>query len=634
MTLRAKVIALLLAVFAVYAVVVYAVQRFVLMPGFVELERASATSNVERVVQALQREVELLIPTARDWGSWDDTYAFVVDRNEKYVAANLNAQAMRALGANLLAFYDAAGLRVWGLAYDHEAGAELALGALSAEALPPADPLFGGPAGEDAIGGLYRTDTGPFVVVSSPILTNEAAGPSRGRVVVGRLLDEGAIERLGEQARVQLTAEVLAPGAAVAGGAVEPAGPVAHTPIVLDETGEVTQGRTEVLDLAGDPILRLRVDTPRAIVAQGQVTLNYAALALAMAGLGVLAVLLVTLHQTVLDPLSRLTRYATTIGRQDDSNARLKVDRKDELGVLANELNSMMERLADIRERLLDQSYKSGVAEMASGVLHNIGNAVTPIGVKLTALKRALEDAPAAEVDLARAELADPSTAPERRAALGEFVGLAAQELAAIVKDVAGELDTVRNQVDHIQMILADQQRSTRAERVIAPIEVHRVVEETIRLLPEGLRRHATVEIDPSLARLGRVRASRVVLQQVVSNLLINAAESIRDSGQQADTGRIRIRAFRDAAVVPAAAHLCIEDNGVGIAPEHLARIFERGFSTKARGSGMGLHWSTNTMAALGGHLHAESTGTGHGACFHLLLPLADTTTDSLKDAA
>jgi signal transduction histidine kinase len=48
----------------------------------------------------------------------------------------------------------------------------------------------------------------------------------------------------------------------------------------------------------------------------------------------------------------------------------------------------------------------------------------------------------------------------------------------------------------------------------------------------------------------------------------------------------------------------------------------------------MGLHWSTNTMAALGGHLHAESTGTGHGACFHLLLPLADTTTDSLEDAA
>ena len=129
-------------------------QRFVLLPSFVALERENATRNVERVIQALRRDAELLIPSARDWGNWDDTYQFIVDRNEDYIQANLNAKAMDSLGVNLLAFYETAGSRVWGLAYDHEAEAEMALGELSGERPPPTHPLLGEPGSEDAIAGL------------------------------------------------------------------------------------------------------------------------------------------------------------------------------------------------------------------------------------------------------------------------------------------------------------------------------------------------------------------------------------------------------------------------------------------------------------------------------------------------
>lgn len=635
MSLRQKVVTLLLSVFVVYAALEIAVQRFVLLPSFEALERTSATSNVERVVQALQRDVELLIPSAKDWGNWDDTYAYIEDRNEHYVEANLNEQAMKSLGVNFLAFYDTDGKRAWGLAYDHEAEAEIAIGELMGEALSLPHPLIGEPGSEEPIGGLYRTDAGLFVVASGPILTSEVKGPSRGRVVLGRLLDAAAIERLGEQARVQLSAQVIEPGAGdTMAAATDPEALLPHTPITLEETERVTHGASTVADVTGAPVLRLQVDTPRDIVAQGRATLNYATLSMAVAGGVILLLLLVMLRRTVLDPLSQLTRHATALGTQDDLSARLTLDRKDELGVLAGEFNRMVESLAETRARLLDQSYKSGVAEMASGTLHNIGNAITPLGVKLTNLKRDLQEAPVAEVDMASEELADPATPPERRADLSQFVELAAQELAVAVRKTLGELDAVRGQVDHVQMILADQQRFSRAERVVEQLAPHRVVEESVRLLPEPLKKFVTVEVDPGLAKVSRVRAARVALQQVISNLLINAAESVRESGKKADTGRIRVRTLEESGAEAGLLHLCVEDNGMGIAAENLEKLFERGFSTKQRGSGMGLHWSANTVSALGGRLFAESAGPGQGARMHLLLPMAESSPQPLESAA
>ena len=74
----------------------------------------------------------------------------------------------------------------------------------------------------------------------------------------------------------------------------------------------------------------------------------------------------------------------------------------------------------------------------------------------------------------------------------------------------------------------------------------------------------------------------------------------------------------------PHLAHVRFTDNGQGIPAEALPRLFERGFTSKARGSGIGLHWCANTMAAMGGRIHATSDGPGRGACVHLLLPLAD----------
>ncbi len=177
MSLKSKIITLLFCVFGAFAIVEYTVQHFVLLPAFVLLERTAAIKNTERALYALDREVELLIPSATDWATWDDTYQFMADRNAEYIESNLNFKAMESLNVNLLEFYNLDGTRLWGMAYDLETEKELHLGELSEDRLGPGSLLLGNSGKEDTVAGIYLTSEGVFLIASRPILTSKGDGP-------------------------------------------------------------------------------------------------------------------------------------------------------------------------------------------------------------------------------------------------------------------------------------------------------------------------------------------------------------------------------------------------------------------------------------------------------------------------
>ena len=129
------------------------------------------------------------IPTARAWGIWDEIHGFIVDRNEQHVPSKLNPQAIKSLGVNVLAFYTPDGKRTWGLTYDHETGEEIAASA-SSRPTPSglSHPLLGEPANEGPYCRPVAGGRAPARDGNAPLLTSESRGPSRGRVVVGRLL--------------------------------------------------------------------------------------------------------------------------------------------------------------------------------------------------------------------------------------------------------------------------------------------------------------------------------------------------------------------------------------------------------------------------------------------------------------
>ena len=630
MSLRTRVVIVLLALFGSSSVLAFAIQYSVVYPRFLELESTQATKNVERAVEALQRELDLLIPSIYDWTVWDESYRFVQDRNQAFAQANLNTVALQSLAVNLLAFYDLDGERIWGGTADlsDEGVAEAAK--LMPQHLPADHVLLasgrdeqasGRPRGptEPALAGIYRSEHGPFLLVSKQVLNSAGEGPPKGRVLMARRVGEADVARLGAQARVDLSLSAPAPGAQPLAVTQEP-GRLAQTPIGLTRSAHSLVGETTLMDIGGRPALTLRVTTPRAISARGREALWTSSLSLAVVGGLVMLTLVLLLRRIVLDPLSRLTAHASSLGAGDDLDLRLNIGRKDELGVLADAFDRMMERLAQARQRLLEQSYRAGVAEMASGVLHNLGNAVTPIGVKLTRLQGALREAPVEEVDLALAELAQPGADPDRRRDMQDFLQLAGQELAGLVRRLTRDLGEVQTQVEHVQQILVDQERFSRAERVMESVAVYPLLEETVRLLPDALRARAEIELDPGLRELRPVQASRVALQQIVSNLVINAAEAMPAPRQSGPPGRLHLSGAEELNGEVPMVHLRFADNGSGISAEALPRIFEPGFSTKSRGSGTGLHWTANSVRALGGRISAESAGVGLGACLHLCL--------------
>ena len=151
-----------------------------------------------------------------------------------------------------------------------------------------------------------------------------------------------------------------------------------------------------------------------------------------------------------------------------------------------------------------------------------------------------------------------------------------------------------------MQEILADQQRFSRSARLIETVDMAALIQDVAAGLTPDFKTALHLEITPSVTEIGLVAGSRAALQQVVANLLINGAESILSAGTA--PGCLTVTAEYEELQGQKMVGLRFVDNGGGIDPDHLGRLFERGFSTKNReGSGYGLHWSANTVQALGG---------------------------------
>ena len=607
MKIRSKVAALLATLFVVLGAAAALVATYIVLPSFAELEHADAHTAMRRIDYTLGMELDHLAVSATDWGNWADTYQYVADKNPDFVTANLTPLALRQLGVNVLLIIDRDGNVVRSSELDLEGERPLALDLAARTELPADFPWRADLSGGGPDRGLLRTNRGILMLAAAPVLDGRGQGPARGMVILGRLLSPAVVTDIG--ARAQATLSMLPPS---------PSGMREQ----LIESEVIAYIYRTFDDLYGRPAMTLRVDIPRTITARGRSAVRYASAYLVGAALVVVILLMLALDRMVLGPLSVVTRHAVAVGQDTDLTTRLGLSSQDEIGVLGREFDRMVERVAESRTQLVDQSYQAGFAELAKGVLHNLGNAMTPIGVRLAKLAERLRLAPADDARQALAELKEQVPDAQRRADLEEFARLACGELALAVCGAREDLTVMQGQANAIQSMLTEQMRPARNQQVIEPVRLTELVAQSLEIVPDGCRQRLTVETD-ALHTLGVVRVARTVLRLVLQNLIINAADAVRDAGK--DRGVLRVSAEIVGAAERGELHLHCRDDGIGIAADNLQRVFEKGFSTKSRetNQGIGLHWCANALNALGGRIWAESDGPGRGACLHFTVPLA-----------
>jgi signal transduction histidine kinase len=276
-----------------------------------------------------------------------------------------------------------------------------------------------------------------------------------------------------------------------------------------------------------------------------------------------------------------------------------------------------------IHKQLLTTSRMAGMADVATNVLHNVGNVLNSVNVLTTSIATHVKKSRVAAVskvaallsqhsDLARFMTDDPNGrhVPDHLERLGTHL---TDEQARLLE----KIKSLSESIQHIKEIVAMQQNYAKVSGLRETGSIADIVEDALRMCGGALARHQ-VEVARRYEDIPPLTLDRHKTLQILFNLIDNASHACWESRADRKWITVTIRRHGDDRV-----QVEVADNGVGIPPENLSRIFTQGFSTRKDGHGFGLHSSVLAAQDMGGGLTARSNAPSPGATFTLELPLA-----------
>lgn len=276
-----------------------------------------------------------------------------------------------------------------------------------------------------------------------------------------------------------------------------------------------------------------------------------------------------------------------------------------------------------IHKELLTTSRQAGMAEVATGVLHNIGNVLNSVNVSATLIAEKIKNSRTASVTKTASLIQEHAgdlgrffSEDARGKQLPDYLCKLSQHLAQEQQGLLEEFESVRQHIDHIKQIVVMQQNYAKASGMIETLEVSTLVEDALRIHSGAYVRHS-VQVERNYAHLPNVSTDKHKVLQILVNLFHNAKYACDETSRPDKQVVIRTLQSGDDRV-----KIEVADNGIGISPENLTKIFMHGFTTRKGGHGFGLHSGAIAAKELGGTLTAHSDGTGKGATFTLELPL------------
>jgi PAS domain S-box-containing protein len=282
-------------------------------------------------------------------------------------------------------------------------------------------------------------------------------------------------------------------------------------------------------------------------------------------------------------------------------------------------------RLEKVHKELMSASRVAGMAEVATSVLHNVGNVLNSVNVSAAMLRNAVGKPHVKNLGLAIGLLRDNTTnlvsfltQDPRGQRLPAFLGKLSDTLAQEQETQLRELENLGKDIEHIKEIVSLQQNYASAGGMTETLETGELVEEALRMSETSLDQHG-IDLVREFQPAPPIVGDRHKVLQILVNLIRNAQEALAVSNQPEKTILLGI------SPVVGNGHVSIKvcDNGIGITDDNLKRIFQHGFTTKKNGHGFGLHSCANAAKEMGGRLRVDNRHDGTGTAFTLDLPIA-----------
>ena len=281
------------------------------------------------------------------------------------------------------------------------------------------------------------------------------------------------------------------------------------------------------------------------------------------------------------------------------------------------------QQLKDAQSELLDSARQAGMAEIATNVLHNVGNVLNSVNISADLVTRKLRSSKALGLGRAvqlinehQGDLGTFFTEDEKGKLLPGYLNQLVDAIALEQQGMTDELAQLSKSVDHIKDIVATQQHYAGASTLKEPVHISALMDDALRMNAGALSRH-NVTVVKHYAQVPEILADKHRLLLIMVNLISNAKYAMSNLVDRPRQMTLTVQPRDDATL-----QISVKDDGEGIPAENMTRIFTHGFTTRKEGHGFGLHSCALAAVEMNGQLTAHSDGPGLGAMFTLTIPM------------
>lgn len=637
--------------------------RIILLRSYEDLEEIEAHANVERVVNALNAELESINSLAKDYAGWDDSYRFAQDGNREFIHKNLDDPNFEQLGMNLIIYLDKEGKWVYARNFDLQKKQEVPFPKSLGTILTPESPLLKELTLHSTCEGILTLPEGSLLVSAVPILTSEYRGPAAGTLVMGRFLNTAALERFSLITKLQLRVY-----AATERNLPLPLSSFEQEKILVvrGPDNNYLSGLSLLYDLYGNPALVVRVETPMTTYHQGIRTIRY--FVVWFAGLSLLIVGISMFF-------ARKLLLVQNKGKESHSRYQAVVDGYDGLIYIV----SAARVIEFMNLKLIERLGRDATGEICHKALHDFGDICewcdyskvlsgetvrcevynpkdeswyyvisTPVYNPDGTVSKQSMLTDISEVKRAsseKAELASQLRQAQKMEAVGQLAGGVAHDFNNILCAIIGFASLIEMSMSkddparpHLEQILA---ASDRAGQLVSsllafsrkqvlnphPIDMNRIVRDVQKILGRLITEDIDLRIHLSETEVN-VLVDPGQVDQVLINLVANAKDAMQSGGSLGiETGKelLPVELLKASGAVPEVPYavLTVRDSGTGMDSVAKEKLFEPFYTTKevGKGTGLGLSIVYGIVKQHNGFITVNSE-LGKGTTFKVFFPL------------